>query len=195
MAEFDQELRIADVYAAALLELAREAQRVDDVRSELDELLKLVQRMPDFETFLSSRALGAEARAVALEKLLRGRISDLVLNTLLVMNRHGRCGLLPALQRRFVLRQEAAAGEIEAQVTSAVELSKSQKAEVAEIAAGVSGKKPLIEFAVDPALLGGLVLRIGDLRMDNSLRRHLRVAREQLLERGARGLEIAVEGD
>ena len=193
MAEFDQELRIADVYAAALLELAREAGRVDEVRGELDGLLKLFQQEADFEKFMSSRALETEARAVALDKMLRGRLSDIVLNTLLVMNRHGRCGLLPALHRRFVLRQEDAANEIEALVTSAVELSRAQKAEVAQIAASVSGKKPLVAYAVDPELLGGLILHVGDLRMDNSLRRHLGNARQRLFQRAERGLRVAVE--
>jgi F-type H+-transporting ATPase subunit delta len=193
MAQFDQELRIADVYAEALLELAQDAGRVAEVRAELDELLRLFQTEPEFEKFLVSRALEAEGRAAGLEKIFRGKLSDRVLNTLLVMNEHGRCGLVPALHRRYVSRQEEAADEIEVTVTSAVDLSRTQKAEVLRIAESVSGKKPLVEYAVDPDILGGLILQIGQLRLDNSLRRHLQVARGQLLERAARGLEVTVQ--
>jgi F-type H+-transporting ATPase subunit delta len=194
MAQFDQELRIADVYAEALFELAGEAGRVAEVRAELDELLKLWRTEPEFEKFMVSPALEAEGRAAGLERMLRNRLSDMVLNTLLVMGQHGRCGLLPALHRRYVLRQEEAANEIEVKVASAVELSKQQRAEAVEIAARASGKTPVVEYVVDPDVLGGLIVQVGELRMDNSLRRHLRVARGQLLERAERGLEAGAGG-
>jgi F-type H+-transporting ATPase subunit delta len=193
MAQFDQELRIADVYAEALFELARESDRVEQVRSELDELVKLWKLEPEFEKFMSSRALELEGRADGLEKMFRDRLSDIVLNTLLVMNQHGRCGLVPALHRRFVLRQENAANEIEVTVTSAVELSRSQRAEAMKIAEQASGKTPVVKYVVDPDLLGGLILQVGDLRLDNSLRRHLGVVRDQVLERARRGLEVGVQ--
>ena len=191
MAEFDQELRIADVYAEALFELAADAGSVAEVRAELDELLKLWRAEPEFQKFMVSRALEAEGRATGLERMFRNRLSDLVLNTLLVMGQHGRCGLLPALRRRYVLRQEEAANEIEVKIASAVELSRKQQAEAVEIATRASGKKPVVEYIVDPDVLGGLILQVGELRMDNSLRRHLRVARERLLQRADRGLEPA----
>jgi F-type H+-transporting ATPase subunit delta len=193
MAQFDQELRIADVYAEALFELARESDRVEQVRSELDELVKLWKLEPEFEKFMSSRALELEGRADGLEKMFRDRLSDIVLNTLLVMNQHGRCGLVPALHRRFVQRQENAANEIEVTVTSAVELSRSQKAEAIKIAEQISGKTPVAEYVVDPEVLGGLIVQVGDLRLDNSLRRHLGVVRDQVLERASRGLEVGVQ--
>ncbi len=193
MAQFDQELRIADVYAEALFELAQEARQVDEVRAELDELLKLFEGEPEFEKFLTSRALEAEGRAAGLERMFRRRLSDTVLNALLVMNQHGRSSLLPALHRRFVLRQEDAANEIEVTITSAVELTKAQKAEAARIAANASGKEPLVTYRVAPEILGGLILRVGALRMDNSLRRHLQVAEGQLLERAERGLKVGTQ--
>ena len=195
MAQFDQELRIADVYAEALFELAMEAGRVAEVRSELDELLKLWRTEPEFEKFMVSRALEAEGRAAGLERMFRNRLSDVVLDTLLVMSQHGRCGLLWALHRRYVRRQEDAANEIEVKVASAVELSSKQQAEAVEIAARASGKTPVVEYIVAPDILGGLILQVGQLRMDNSLRRHLRVARERLLVRADRGLEAGAVGE
>jgi F-type H+-transporting ATPase subunit delta len=194
MAQYDQELRIADVYAEALFELAGEAGRVAEVRAELDELLKLWQIEPEFEKFMVSRALEADGRAEGLERMFRNRLSDMVLHTLLVMGQHGRCGLLPALHRRYVLRQEEAANEIEVTVSSAVELSQKEQAEAVEIAARASSKTPVVKYVVDPEILGGLILQVGELRMDNSLRRHLRVARARLLERADRGLKSAAGG-
>jgi F-type H+-transporting ATPase subunit delta len=190
-----QELRIADVYAEALFELAREAEQIAALRAELDELLKLWHAEPEFRKFMISRALEAEGRAAGLERMFRNRLSDTVLNTLLVMCQHDRCGLFPALHRRFVLRQEDAADEIEVTITSARELSAEQKAEALQIAVNASGKKPVVAYHVDPEILGGLILTVGDLRLDNSVRRHLTVVREQMRERAQRGLEVGVSDE
>lgn len=191
---FDKQLEIADVYAGALFDLAREAGKVDEVREELEELVKLREHEDaGVAEFFVSRALDDDTRTALIEKLFRGKLSDLTLDTLAVMNRHGRPGLLPALLRCFVLRQEAAAGQIEATATSAAALSEQERAAVAELAARLSGKKPLLKFEVDPDLIGGLILQIGDLRYDNSVRTHLNTALEGLRARSERGLEVEFE--
>ncbi len=189
MAQLDQELRIAEVYAASLFALARELDAVAEVRAELDEFVRLINHEPEFEKFLTSRALEADAREVGLEKMFRGKLSDLLLNTLLVMNKHGRCALVPALRQRYVIHQEHAANEIEVRVTSAVELSKAEKADVEVLVTDLTGKRPLVEYVVDPGILGGLILHLGDWRMDNSVRRQLRGVAERLRQRARLGLE------
>jgi F-type H+-transporting ATPase subunit delta len=103
------------------------------------------------------------------------------------MNRHGRTGLLPELHHAYVLRVEEWRGQIEVKITSAVELDTPEKAAAERVAAELSGKSPVIKWLVDATVVGGLVLQIGDLRYDNSIRRHLAVARERLLSRTQRG--------
>lgn len=195
MANYDQELKIADVYAAALFELASESDTVASARLELDELVKLMRVEPEFAKFMVSRVLEGDARATALERMFRGKLSDIVLNTLLVMNEHDRCGLLRALHRRFVLRQEEAAHEIEVTVTTAVELSKHERAEAERLASEISRLRPLVEYVVDPDILGGMILQVGDLRLDNSVSRHLHDVGARLVERADRGLELATVED
>lgn len=191
---FDKQLEVADRYAEALFDLARDGGQLEEVRSELEELIKFIQEVDDpaLRNFFVSRALDDDVREEFLEKWFRGKVSDLTLNTLLVMNANGRNGLLEALYRCFVLREQAAAGQVEATATSAVELSDSDKQAVREMATRLSGKKPLVEFRVAPDILGGLILQIGDLRYDNSLRSQLMEARERLFERSERGLEVSV---
>jgi len=183
---------LGEVYATALFELAQKAGLVELVRGELEGLVRLEKSEPNFAAFLSSSAVDDDRRAESLERMFRDRLSDLVLNTLQVMNEHGRCGLLQVLCRQYVLRQEEAANQIEALAVSAVELDESQRKLVEAVAAGLTDKEPLVEFVVDPSVLGGLVLQIGDWRYDNSLRTRLKVAHGQLRERGDRGLEVGV---
>ncbi len=186
-------LDVADVYAAALFELARERGVLDAVRAELEELLRLARENREFAALCVTAAISLEKRAVLLERIFRGRLSDLVLDTLQVMNRHDRLSLVPALLRAFVLRIEDARGQVEVTATSAVALAADQQAEIERLAAELSGRKPLIEYRVEPEILGGLILQVGDYRYDNSLRRHLHVARGRLLERTARGAEWKTE--
>jgi F-type H+-transporting ATPase subunit delta len=188
MAEtFDKDLALADVYAAALFDLAVADQTVDAVRAELEGLVRLQADDPQLAAFLSSAAIDHDERARSLERMFRGRLSDRVLNTLQVMNRHGRIALLPALLRAFVIRTEHARGQIEVVATSAAELDGPQKAEIEAVARALSGRTPLIEYVVDPDILGGLILQVGDVRYDNSLRHHLQAARARLLERTVAG--------
>lgn len=188
---FEQELALADVYAAALFSLAREAGTVAETRSELEELVKLEEREPSFARFMRSGAVDDDRRRASLETMFRDRLSDVVLNTLCVMNAHGRAGVLPALLRAFVLREEHAEGQVEVTATSAVPLNDTEQAAVKKWAAEVSGQAPLVEYVVDPAIGGGLIVQIGDYRFDHSVRRHLKVARSQLLARSDRGLPAA----
>jgi F-type H+-transporting ATPase subunit delta len=184
--DFEKGIDVADVYAAALFALAREAGTVEAVGQELAELARLTEQNATFAAFTASVAIDTGHRAASLERMFRGRLSDMVLNTLLVMNRHGRVGLLHALRRAYELRMEEARGQVEVLVTSAVALDPAQRSEVTRLAAALSGKQPVIECRVDPAILGGLILQIGDHRLDNSVRRHLLVARQRLWERTAR---------
>jgi F-type H+-transporting ATPase subunit delta len=178
---------VAEVYAAALFALASAAKAADAVERELAELARLVEQDAVFAAFAETTAIDVDARERSLERMFRGRLSDVVLDTLQIMNRHGRAGLLHALWRAYVLRLEDARGQIEVVATAAVELDKAQKAEVQKIAAELSGKQPLVTYVVDADVVGGLVLQIGDWRYDNSVRRHLHDAQQRLLERSSRG--------
>lgn len=189
---FDKQLEVADVYAEALFALAAGAGRVEDVRSDLDELIQLSAMDAGFAGFLASRALDDDHRAAGLEAMFRGKLGDMVLNTLLVMNKNGRSGLLAALHHAYVRRQQAAANQVDAYVTTAVALDDSQKKAVADTAAQVSGRTPLMHYDVNPSILGGLVMQIGDWRYDNSVSRKLGVVRRRLLERAERGLPVGM---
>jgi len=189
----DTQLELADVYAEALFELAEEAGRVDQVRSELEDLARLGSLGEPLADFLAADAIDPDRRADSLEKIFRGRLSDPLLNTLQVMNQHGRAALVPSLARAFALRQEHAAGQVEVTAVTAVQLTAAQRGAVERVARELSGRIPLVNYVVDPKILGGLVLTIGDWRFDNSLRRRLHELRARLRERADRGLAVGRE--
>ncbi|HPM25443.1 MAG TPA: F0F1 ATP synthase subunit delta, partial [Phycisphaerae bacterium] len=85
--DVEKGIDVADVYAAALFALAREQNVLDDVRDELAELVRLVERDRSFAAFIASAAVDDDEREQSLERMFRGRLRDLVLDTLQVMNR------------------------------------------------------------------------------------------------------------
>lgn len=187
----DKMLDVAGVYAAALFDVARSRNQIAEVRDELDQLLALAAADPALTTLLRSEAIDDDRRLEMLEKLFRGRITDTLLNTLLVANRKGRTGILWALASEFARLQRVAANEVIVTVTSAAPLDDVQRNEVTALAAQLSGGRPLIDWRVEPAILGGLIVQIGDLRYDNSLRRHLEEVSDRLAQRSESGLGVS----
>jgi F-type H+-transporting ATPase subunit delta len=183
---------IAKVYADALFDLAKAAGTIDKIGAELQELASIQVQEPQFAEFLSSQVIDDDERERSLERMFRGRVDDALLDTLQVMNQHGRIGLLPQLLRAFVLRIEEDRGQIEVRAISAVELSGVEQADVQTLAAQLTGRQPLMDYRIDPSIIGGLVLEVGGYRYDDSVRHNLDALRRRLLERSSRGLKIGV---
>ncbi|MBP9027179.1 MAG: ATP synthase F1 subunit delta [Phycisphaerae bacterium] len=183
---------IAKVYADALFDLAKAAGTIDKIGAELQELASFQVQEPQFAEFLSSQVIDDDERERSLERMFRGRVDDALLDTLQVMNQHGRIGLLPQLLRAFVLRIEEDRGQVEVRAISAVELSGVEQADVQTLAAQLTGRQPLMDYRIDPSIIGGLVLEVGGYRYDDSVRHNLDALRRRLLERSSRGLKIGV---
>lgn len=192
----DKTLAIARPYAEALLGLARAAGAEDRVREELDEIARLAAERPAFRDYLDNPAIDAGERREALERIFRGRASDLVVDTLQVMNRKGRIALLPAVAAAYRAAHDEAAGRVEVRVTSAVPLTDAQRRRLVDAIEGGTGLVPKLVERVDPAILGGLVVRLGDRKADASVATRLRNLSEALRARASRQLRSGshVEG-
>jgi F-type H+-transporting ATPase subunit delta len=142
---------------------------------------RLYTEAAELRNFLSSPAVTREAKHRVIEKLLaRVGGSKIVRNFLLVIVDHQRTPLLPeiiaAVQEEIRQRQ----GITEAHVSSAVELSKTQKAEMEFTLERLTGKRVEARFSLQPDLLGGAVVRLGDTVYDGSLRSRLNNLRARL---------------
>jgi F-type H+-transporting ATPase subunit delta len=135
----------------------------------------------ELRTFLASPAVSIKAKHEVLEKIVaRLGASKIIRNFLFVLTDHRRTQLIPEVIAAFhvVVRQRQ--GVAEAVVSSAIELSAAQKKEMAATLARLTGKKIEAKYALDPALLGGAVVRIGDTIYDGSLRSRLNEMRARL---------------
>ena len=184
----EQQVAVARVYARSLLELARERGGEREILDELQQLGGELDREPAFERYLGDPGVDEADRALAIERILRGRADDLLVDTLLVMNRKGRGELARALIQAYTEEIQALAGVVRVEAVTAVPMGDAARRRLEDVLTRQLGKKVLLEESVDPALLGGMVLRIGDRKIDSSVSRELSRLRQRLLERGTERL-------
>ncbi len=186
MAELDHSsIIVANSYAETLLDLAKQANLCDEVLDEFDGFIGLMNSDPVFGDFIISPAVDPDNRCATLEKHLRGRLSDLLLNTLLVINRKGRSEIIRMIHQQFRSALEEYKSEVEVKVTSAVELTDDLRDNIRQSAAKISGKSTRLTEKVDASILGGLVIQIEDQKIDNSILRRLGRLRSTLTERAS----------
>ena len=187
MAKFNgNELPIGRVYAASLFQLAQEQGASEAVRDELNELASFVDGNLKFADFLSNPTVDVEARRKVIEKAFRGRLGDMVVDTLQVMNRGNRMVLVGALASAFAAIHEERAGGVAVQVQTAVALSDAARTRLQAVISKKTGKNARFKESVDPSLLGGLVVRVGDDKLDASVARKLAELSVRMLDRASR---------
>ncbi len=168
-------------YANALADVALARGAAEPTVQQLIGFGALYAESAELRNFLSSPAVTAEAKHRVIEKLL-ARIggSKIVRNFLFVVVDHQRSHVLPETIAAFqeVIRQRQ--GITEAQISSAVELTKAQQAEMARTLERLTGRRVEAKFSLEPRLLGGAVVRVGDTIYDGSLRNRLNELRARL---------------
>lgn len=179
----------AEVYARSLLELAKQAggaAKAAEVGEELAAIDSIIREMPPFAELLRSPRVDRDRRGEMLRTVLSGRVSDLVLRTVLVMNRRGRSSEVAHLASAYRGLLDADAGRVRVTVFSppgpppAESLLAMIRGRVKE----VLGQEAVIETKLDPGMIGGLKLRIGDRLVDGSVATQLRRLEQSLLSDG-----------
>ena len=186
----DRSQAIARVYAEALFEIAQEREQAPLVREELSNLAEVVRRSEPWRTFLETPAIRREEKAAIIEKVFRGKVSELVMDFLMVVARKNRSGLLGEMAQSFVELEDQAAGRVRGKIVTAVELDKQEQARLVEQVSRALRKTVMLQSRVDTAILGGMVLTIEDTVMDGSVRRRLSQYAEHLRRGAERELDV-----
>lgn len=184
-ASSDQMQALARVYAEALLSLAAEQKLEDVIMGELKDLIELGVQKPEIGAFFRSPLSDVDARKRAIEKMLRGRAHDLLVDALQIMNRKGRLELLAPMTEQYRLALEVLRGEIDVHVRSAVPLQDSIREAIRNWTKARTGLKAELMEHVDPSVLGGVVVQIGDQKFDFSVATHLSRLLDRLMDRAA----------
>jgi F-type H+-transporting ATPase subunit delta len=178
--------RLARVYAEALLAAADQAGQAAQVMEATDSLIDDVfQNDPQLETLFSAAALGRNARREALEKAFAHRGGDVFYKFLMVLNEHERLDLLRPVRRALHELDDERRRRVKVHVFSAVPLPHEYGDRIAAAVRHRFGLEPVLVPHVDPSLLGGLKVRIGDRQLDATVRTRLDNLRNEILARSS----------
>ncbi|MGB3137599.1 MAG: ATP synthase F1 subunit delta [Nodosilinea sp.] len=166
---------IGGPYAKALMSVAEDNNAVDQVGSEVADLLQVLASSEELTVFLSNPLMSAEAKKGVLNQIAEGKISGFLLNFLKLLVDRGRIAFLkPVLQQYQALLRERNQTVL-ADVTSAVELSDEQQNAIRDRVKTMTGANSVeLSIQIDPSLIGGLVIKVGSKVIDASLRGQLR---------------------
>jgi F-type H+-transporting ATPase subunit delta len=186
----DATRHVARVYAEALLNAAGKASREAELLQELEGLVgEVFARDPALEIFLASPAVTRHQKAEVLHKALAGRVDELLLNFLMVLNEHDRLGALRAVAAVYRELYDERSGRIKVNVTSAVPLTDEQQDRLRSRLREQFHREPVLHTRLDPDLLGGLVVQVGDWVWDASVRTQLAEIRDQIIERSTHAIQ------
>jgi len=184
----DRDLQVGRIYAEAMLGLAERSGQADALRDELQELVAFLDQNPKVEQFLSSPLVDEQARARVIETLFRGKGSDLLADSLQVVNRKERLGSLRAIAEAYRIAYRELRGLMDVHVRTAVPLSDALRKRLLDTLAASTRRQPTLIEKVDPSMIGGLVIEIEGRKFDASVASRLKDLSAALLSRASREL-------
>ena len=175
---------VASRYARALADVVTGPQAPetpDAVESQLRNLLELIQESADLRNLMESPAVNAAKKKALIETLAsRLELSRTARNFLFVLVDHRRISLLGEILTLFRALVDEHAGMVEAHISSALPLGDSERTTLESALARKTGLRIRASYLVNPALIGGVVTRIGSTIYDGSVLEHLRLLKEKL---------------
>lgn len=184
-------LRVARVYAEALFNAADKVGKIDLMWETFVALVEKPLRRTDSPTdpmvaLVVNVPRGQ--RETIIRKALTGRVDDLFLNFLFVLNHHDRLVIVRPVASVYRELMDERARKVRVQVTSAVPLTDGERDEVGTMVRQRFDLSPVLIETVDPAVLGGLRVQVGDRVIDATVRSRLDALKDQLLIRGSHAL-------
>jgi F-type H+-transporting ATPase subunit delta len=182
--------RLARVYAAAGLDAAggigEQELVVDELEAIVREVLSLDSRM---QQILASVLIAAEEKASMLDRLFGGKVSTTTLNLLKVMARHKRLNLLRDVAKVSRKLWQDRAGRIPVELETANPLDAALEKEILVAFGDVLGADPIVTQRVNPDLIAGFVVRVGDRVYDGSVRTRLEKMRLNMIDRAVDAIQ------
>ncbi len=174
---------VARVYAVAYLDAAASAGEQNPVEEIASFQADVLDRQPRFAAILSSRAIGADEKLAVLDRTVVPQASPFFGNFLKVLARHDRLDLIGYVVEEVRREHERRTNQTRVEVKSALPLTGDQLKEITDRLRSEMHFEPIVQSSVDPSLLGGVVIRIGDTVYDSSLRTRIGALRNRLRER------------
>lgn len=168
-------------YAEALLTLARKSDSVEEWGALLDAIAAGMREDSTLRAFLESPKLSASHKIEILEKALGRRVPRLFLRFIETVINKRRQMLIPEIASEYRLLIDEAENRVHAMVTVATEPTEPERDALARQLTRLFGKRVVPHISLNPAILGGVIVKVGDTVMDGSVRKRLSMLRQRML--------------
>jgi F-type H+-transporting ATPase subunit delta len=177
---------VAGRYARALFELALDAKSVDAVKADIEKFAALIAESADLNRLVRSPVYGADERSRALAAVLaKAEIGGLASNFLMFVTANRRLFSIGEMIRDFRKLVAKWKGEVTAEVTAAEKLSDAHLEAIKSALKSITGEKSVdLHVKIDPAIIGGLTVKLGSRMVDSSLRTKLNAIKHAMKEAG-----------
>lgn len=175
--------RVAKIYAEAIYALAGERQVVAVVAEDLRNLAALLNVSPSLEMFLESPVIGSEEKQAAVKRFFEGKVHALTGNFLGILAWKRRLHLIRGVCREYQDLIDKSEGRIQGLLVTAVALDPMEKTRFVEQIGRTLKAKLLLQASIDPDIIGGMILTLGDTVIDSSVRSQLKRFVRQLQQR------------
>lgn len=174
--------QLARVYAKAALDAAGDTAAQDVMMDELNAIVdEVLNKYPDIEQVLGSALISQDEKQGILDRIFDSRLSTSTLSFLKVMSNHGRLGILRNVVRSAGELWTHRSGREAIELQVAQELDQSLQREVIESLRKILGVDPVVTTVVNPDLIAGFVVRVGDRVYDASTRASLERVRQTIV--------------
>jgi F-type H+-transporting ATPase subunit delta len=186
--------RLARVYAEAALGAAGDLAAQESLVEELESLVNdVLSRDPRIEEVFASELIPEEDKLAMIDRIFGGRASQILVNVLKVMARHKRLGVIRPLAAVARKLWQQRAGRLPVQLETAQELDPALEQEILSSFAKVLSANPIVTRRVNPDLIGGFVMRVGDRVYDGSVRTRLEHMRHGMINRAVEAIQRTPE--
>ena len=165
--------RAAIRYAKAILNLAKDSKEETEVNNDMLFIAKTISENDDFEVMLRSPIVKISDKINVLNALFEGKVNNITLGLFHLLQDNKRISMLGSIAKQYAIIYDFDKNMQVAKVTTAVALTEDIEKQVLAKIVALTGNKANLENVINPAILGGFILRVGDVQYDASISNYL----------------------
>ena len=163
------EIQVASRYAKSLIDLAEEQNALEPVRKDIELFLETCRANPQLQAILKNPIIGLDKKANILEGLFADKLHKMILSFFKIMIRKSRSEILYATAKEFINQYNILKNVVKATVTSATPLSNENISRIEDVVKKATKGEVVLTVQIDPDLIGGFILKVGDKQFDTSI--------------------------
>jgi len=163
------EFKVAARYAKSLIDLAKEQGKLEAVKQDMEQFIAVLKANYELQAVLKNPIMKQDKKVSILDALFKGKVDPAVAAFFHIMVRKGRAGILYATAQEFIRAYDEVKGIVHVTVLSAVSLSQQNLETLKNVISSELNAQVILKNEVDPALIGGFVVKVGDRQIDTSI--------------------------